>query len=44
MFFHIFAWIALITIIIMIMLGIGVVAEENIISLQILFLHIFVAT
>lgn len=41
--FQIFAWVGLISIIIAILGGYGIVVEEYIMSLQLLFLHIYIA-
>ena len=41
--FKIFAWVGLISIIIAILSGYGIVVEEYVISMQLIFLHIYVA-
>lgn len=43
-FYRIFQWFALITMIVCIMLGIGVVFEEFSIMLQLLFLHVYISS
>ena len=44
MFFTIAAWIAVILIIIAVMLGQSVVAEEYVLTLQLIFLHVYIAS
>ena len=44
MFFTVAAWIGVILIIIAVMLGQSVVAEEYVLTLQLIFLHVYIAS